>query len=154
MALVVRLDFPKKNNTMINDLFATVMSSTSHHLHLPSFFEIWLVDSINESIKPAIRHFLMALCEQLSPRWIPFFLFDQKTFIMLLDLYSIRNYHATIAESLYGMRRVSVDVDNNQTAQLSRNTLARENIAPLSQRQRDLSIALVVRVLVNSDSCN
>lgn len=83
--------------------------------HLPSLFEVILVDQIDAMLKPAFHHGIVAvhdslplslqtLAEVLRSRWEDLY----NLLIIVLQWFCIRKSNSTIAESIYGLTRRGV----------------------------------------------
>jgi hypothetical protein len=82
---------------------------------LPSFFEIILVDKINDMLKPAIRHIFTVMEESLPASLIPISsslrsYSDEscKILVMLIQWVCIKRHGTSVAELLYGLNRRNV----------------------------------------------
>ena len=116
--------------------------------HLPSIYEIFLVDQIDHMLKPAFRQFADALqATNTLPSPLSHILRDKweelyDILILILQWRCIRYSHSTIAEYIYGLRRRCYST--NRTTNSSNN--ANSDTVPMSKFQQDASIYFFVIV--------
>lgn len=123
-------------NAATRTLVVTLAEAASGDAVLPSVFELYLVDQLDALLKPAFRHVWSSLVNLLPMRMsaLSDALFDrwQELYTIVLvaaQYHSIKEHHRTIAEGIYGLRRV------NFTQQQSA-------APPIDSTQQDISIAL------------
>jgi hypothetical protein len=120
-----------------------------HGEHLPSFFEIILVDNIDSMIKPAFHHGIEALHDSLPISWQNFASFLRSRWndmynimILVAQWFFIRKWNATISESLYGLTRRGANYANLGLDSQGKSALS--SSSPLQRWQQDVSIWFVV----------
>lgn len=115
-------------------LIGTIDSGDS----LPSAYELFLLDQIDRMLRPACHHLVRSASGAL-PRSVSGVLLDQwESLFVCLQLAwqwsQIRTHDRSIAESIYGLRRVNLPREAQSNLEAAR---------PLSGLQQDASIAIV-----------
>jgi DNA-binding transcriptional regulator YbjK len=125
-------------NALTGTLLVTLTEAPpSGEAVLPSVFELYLVDQLDALLKPAFRHVWSSLVNLLPARMsaLSDALFDrwQELYTIVLvaaQYHSIKEHHRTIAEGIYGLRRVNFTQEQSAAP-------------PIDATQQDISIALV-----------
>jgi len=132
-------------------LISTIRDSGEHNgpsEHLPSLFEIILVDQIDAMLKPVFHHGIIAVHDSLPlslqsfasllrARWEDLY----NTLVIVLQWIFIRKRNATIAESIYGLVRRSLG-DGDQALDGAGRVNLRSS-SPQRRWQQDMGIWFV-----------
>lgn len=88
----------------------------------PSFFEMFLEQSMVSSLKPAFEY-LMAILAERNPRYLPLVEYSDEIFygtVAVLERHYLKHYDGSFSENFYGLKRVIVTADGKKGPPLQR----------------------------------
>jgi len=88
----------------------------------PSFFEMFLEQSMVSSLKPAFEY-LMAILAERNARYLPLVEYADEVFygsVAILERHYLKHYDGSFSENFYGLKRVIVTADGKKGPPLQR----------------------------------
>jgi len=140
------------NAAITSVLLATATSSRGDErgtTRLPSVFELYLVDQIDDLLKPAFQHVYSAvlaalperassLADALQDQWQELYAMAH----LVAQYHSIKGNDRTISERIYGLQRVHIKASIFSSPDPVGGELEHEHVGHLTALQKDISIAI------------